>query len=116
MLTTDISALRAAVGFGVAGNFAGHLEQAGEAADFAGVTAASAEAPKGIFPWYVPGHESFLAQFPISSDQLELPVSVEPLNLQIEPEVVVLFDVAYGADGRVVSLTPTAVAARAFNR
>ncbi len=50
------------VGFGVAGNFAGHLEQAGEAADFVRVAAdlpggapGVAEPPKGIFPWYIPG-------------------------------------------------------------
>ncbi|MDT5108038.1 MAG: hypothetical protein QOI25_5551, partial [Mycobacterium sp.] len=30
--------LRTWFGFGVAGNFAGHLEQAGEAADFVNVT------------------------------------------------------------------------------
>jgi len=42
-----------AIGFGVAGNFTGHLEQAGEASDFVGVEAA-AGAPKGVFPFYVP--------------------------------------------------------------
>ena len=39
--------LRTAAGIGVAGNFAGHLEQAGEAADFVNVVADSAVAPKG---------------------------------------------------------------------
>ena len=40
--------------FGVAGNFTGHLEQAGEAADFVSVAAAE-NAPKAVFPTYIPG-------------------------------------------------------------
>lgn len=46
--------LKKMIGLGVAGNFAGHLEQAGEDADFVNVITASANAPKGIFPTYVP--------------------------------------------------------------
>ena len=42
------------IGFGVAGNFAGHLEQAGEAADFTQVKTENAIQPKAIFPFYVP--------------------------------------------------------------
>ena len=37
------------IGFGVAGNFAGHLEQAGEAADFTQVKTENAIQPKAIF-------------------------------------------------------------------
>ena len=37
MIDLDLDELRGWFGFGVAGNFAGHLEQAGEAADFAAV-------------------------------------------------------------------------------
>lgn len=94
-------------GFGVAGNFAGHLEQAGEAADFVGVGEAGVEAPKGIFPWYAPqpaggeapaGSEGvvpeFLHTFPLSHDRILLPEG-EGLNLQIEPEVGVLAELAY---------------------
>ncbi|HEA3286444.1 TPA: hypothetical protein RVS77_000001 [Pasteurella multocida] len=40
--------------FGVAGNFAGHLEQAGEAADFISVQTEEEIQPKAIFPFYVP--------------------------------------------------------------
>ena len=36
------------IGFGVAGNFAGHLEQAGEAADFTQVKTENAIQPKAI--------------------------------------------------------------------
>ena len=43
------------IGFGIAGNFALHLEQAGEADDFALVKTDDEYAPKGIFPFYVNG-------------------------------------------------------------
>jgi hypothetical protein len=92
----------------VAGNFAGHLEQAGEAADFAGV-AAEPEAPKGIFPWYVPGSPTFLGAFPLSHDLLVRPDG--RADLQIEPEVGLLCDVTYARDGTVASLAPRALGA-----
>lgn len=110
MITPPLDDLRAVFGLGVAGNFAGHLEQAGEAADFATVTA-SGDAPKGIFPWYAPGASSFLGEFPLAHDRLVLPVSAEPLNLQIEPEAGVLFEVEYDGTGRVTGLRPVALGA-----
>jgi hypothetical protein len=67
--------------------------------------------PKGIFPFFVPGGATFLGQFPFSADALTLPASVEPLNLQIEPEAAVVCHVGYAADGSVESLTPTAIGA-----
>ena len=69
MTRVELDSMRAWAGIGVAGNFAGHLEQAGEAGDFVGVVAAAESAPKGIFPFYVPGHDSFLAVFPLSRRQ-----------------------------------------------
>ena len=72
MIDLDIAELRSWFGFGVAGNFAGHLEQAGEAADFVNVTSEGV-APKGIFPWYAPGSDSFLGEFPLSNDAIVLP-------------------------------------------
>ena len=72
MITLDDDELRTWFGFGVAGNFAGHLEQAGEAADFATVTSEGI-APKGIFPWYAPGNDTFLGEFPLSHDAIGLP-------------------------------------------
>ena len=90
MIELDLEELRSWFGFGVAGNFAGHLDQAGEAVDFATV-AAKEGAPKGIFPWYAPGYDSFLGEFPLSHDALMVPTEGAedggPLNLQIEPEV-----------------------------
>ncbi len=46
--------LRRIATFGVAGNFTGHLEQAGEARDFTAVKTADAKAPKALFPTYIP--------------------------------------------------------------
>ena len=40
--------------FGVAGNFTGHLEQAGEAKDFTNIKTKEENAPKAIFPTYIP--------------------------------------------------------------
>ena len=85
MIEIPLSEMRNWFGFGVAGNFAGHLEQAGEAVDFVNVTS-EGTAPKGIFPWYAPGAQSFLGEFPLSNDAIQLPAESDgPLNLQIEP-------------------------------
>lgn len=105
----DLEELRSWFGFGVAGNFAGHLEQAGEAADFVNVSSEGA-APKGIFPWYAPGYDGFLGDFPLSNDAILLPESDTPLNLQIEPEVGLACHVAWQGD-TVVSLQPFALGA-----
>ena len=104
--------LRDVAGFGVAGNFAGHLEQAGEDADFAAVDAAP-EAPKGIFPWYVPGDGGFLGTFPLSHDRIVKPPAADDdgVNLQLEPEVGVLLDLVREDDGTVGGLVPVAIAA-----
>ncbi|MEQ8835061.1 MAG: DUF5718 family protein [Miltoncostaeaceae bacterium] len=98
-------------GLGVAGNFAGHLEQAGEAADFADVTPTAPEAPKGIFPWYAPGAGTFLGTAPLDAGRILLPAAEGPANLQIEPEAGVLFEVDYLPDGSVAGLRPTALGA-----
>lgn len=87
------------IGIGVAGNFAGHLEQAGEASDFTDVKA-EAGAPKGVFPFYVPGGDPKahpLHVFPVSSDTLRLGSLEE--NHQIEPEVALLFAIEYEGEG-----------------
>jgi hypothetical protein len=111
VIEISVDDLRAAAGIGVAGNFAGHLEQAGEAADFVNVVAESAQAPKGIFPWYVPGHDGFLATFPLSSDRITWPVRDHDVDLQIEPEVGAICTLTYDAAGTVTAITPEAVAA-----
>ena len=67
-------------------------------------------APKGIFPWYAPGSDTFLGEFPLSSDAVVLPVSDTPLNLQIEPEVALACRVVWHGD-TVSSLQPFALGA-----
>lgn len=110
-IAIDVSSLRSAFGFGVAGNFAGHLEQAGEAGDFVNVDAGGSM-PKGIFPWYAPGTDTFLAPFPLSSDTLAVPEPGDaPLRIQVEPELGVLCDVQRDDAGRVAALLPRWVAA-----
>ena len=49
MIDVALAALRSAAGLGVAGNFAGHPEQAREAADFANVAPVAA-GPQGRVP------------------------------------------------------------------
>lgn len=90
------------IGLGVAGNFAHHLEQAGELSDFENVETKEANAPKGIFPFYLPHSESFLGRYPIGSELLELPEY--EANTQVEPEVAVWFDIEYDASHKVVGL------------
>ena len=100
---------REVIGFGVAGNFAGHLEQAGEAADFVAVEVKEAIAPKAIFPFYVPSETAdFLSTYPLSFDTIVPPNDAD--NLQIEPEVALLCDIHY-EDGKVSALTPVKFAA-----
>jgi len=99
------------VGFGVAGNFAGHLEQAGETPDFVNVKTVSATAPKGLFPYYIKDSSQQVGTFPLSSNEIRYPKNLaENAHLQAEPEVCVLFDVHY-QDGQVIDLSPKAFAA-----
>ncbi len=111
-LPSDHADLHHTFGMGVAGNFAGHLEQAGEAADFVHVTA-ELDMPKGIFPWYAPGSSTFLGAYPLSHTTLALPDGVSDAvgRIQIEPELGVMFDVVRSAAGDVETLIPRWAAA-----
>ena len=91
------------IGLGVAGNFAHHLEQAGELEDFKDVQAQEG-APKGIFPFYLPGHESFLGLYPVGTDRLDLPTY--EANAQVEPEIAILCDIVYDKQMSVQDITP----------
>ena len=92
------------IGFGIAGNFAGHLEQAGEAADFVAVKTESAVQPKAIFPFYVPSEKAgFLSAYPLSHQHIRFPQGAD--NLQIEPEIALICDVQY-KEGKVAALIP----------
>lgn len=94
--------LKDAICLGVAGNFAHHLEQAGELKDFENVVTSEVNAPKGIFPFYLPGSDSFLGLFSIGTDTLHLP-SYEA-NAQVEPEIAILFETVYHTDKSVKTL------------
>ena len=87
---------------GVAGNFAHHLEQAGELKDFENVITAEPDAPKGIFPFYLPGSDTFLGLYSIGTDILTLPDY--EANAQVEPEIAVLFDIVYDDEKKVIDL------------
>ena len=91
------------LGFGIAGNFANHLEQAGESSDFVDVVVDEKDAPKGIFPTFVKQSDTFIGDYPFSSDKIVAP---EGKNIQMEPEVALICDVEYH-DGKVSSITPT---------
>lgn len=98
------------IGLGVAGNFAGHLEQAGEASDFAEVKTKDEQAPKAIFPFYVPSYqldpqEQFLSQYPLSSETIQFPKLSDADHLQIEPEIALVCEIIY-QDNKVVDLIP----------
>ncbi len=98
------------LGLGIAGNFALHLDQAGEAEEFKDVITADEAAPKGIFPFYLPTkqHKSSaketLYTYPLSSKRLDLPK--EDVNVQAEPEVGLLCEVEY-SDGKLTQIIPT---------
>ncbi len=94
---------KAYLGLGVAGNFALHLEQAGELEDFKDVFTEDPNGPKGIFPFYVPGFANQLGIYPLSDDTIILPD--DEVNVQAEPEVALLCEISY-ADGKVTAITP----------
>lgn len=93
--------------FGVAGNFTGHLEQAGEASDFTQIKTVDATAPKALFPTYIPSAgdnvPAFLGVFPFNADTIIFPKGEE--KLQIEPECGVVFDAVW-KDSVITELKP----------
>ncbi|MGL5482384.1 MAG: DUF5718 family protein, partial [Aeromonas veronii] len=95
------------IGLGVAGNFAGHLEQAGEASDFVAVVVRDTTAPKALFPFFVPGHPGQLGVFPLSDKAIFLPEAAVSGDekVQIEPEVALWCELEY-AGKQVVAIHP----------
>lgn len=101
--------------FGVAGNFTGHLEQAGEASDFVNVKTKEAIAPKAMFPTYIPLKQSsdcdcknlttpvFLSKFPFDENKIIYPAGEQ--KIQLEPECAIIFDVKW-KEGKVEKLSP----------
>ena len=103
--------------FGVAGNFTGHLEQAGEAADFMNVKTVEQNAPKAVFPTYIPVNQTaeagvctgsdfvpaFLKVFPFDSTKILFPKNEE--KIQIEPECAIICNAKWEGD-TLVELVP----------
>lgn len=104
--------LKKIASFGVAGNFTGHLEQAGEAADFVNVITKEEKAPKAVFPTYIPSKSEFCPEFlnvfPFDSEKIIYPEN--QTKLQIEPECAIIFDVVW-KNGKVEKLIPFAFGA-----
>ncbi len=96
--------MREFLGFGVAGNFANHLEQAGEADDFADIISDEKDEPKGIFPFYIPRSKTYLGRFCICNDEIILPENKE-LKVQAEPEVGLECEIIYD-NYRVAQIKP----------
>ena len=95
------------LGFGIAGNFALHLAQAGELEEFKDIITADEAAPKGIFPFYLPSPlagKKHLNTYPLSSEYIRLPK--ESVNVQAEPEVGLICEITYTA-GKISKITPT---------
>ena len=92
------------LGFAVAGNFAGHLGEAGEADEFSVIKTEDKNAPKGLFPFYIKGHDSFLGTYPISNDVISTH-NRESDKLQAEPEVALICDFVYENE-KVIDIIP----------
>jgi len=89
--------------FGVAGNFANHLEQAGESADFVDVVVHDANAPKGIFPTFIPNNTTFIGTCPFSNHLIFMP---DGDSIQMEPEVALKCSLTYNDDGYIKDIKP----------
>lgn len=100
--------------FGVAGNFTGHLEQAGEARDFANVKTNDSTAPKAVFPTYIPATAAtavvpeFLTVYPFDAEKIIYPAGEQ--KVQLEPECAIIFNATWNG-ASLTSLDPVAFGA-----
>ncbi len=92
------------LGLGIAGNFALHLQQAGEMEDFKDVVTDDENGPKGMFPFYLPNFSNQLGVYPLSSEKIVLPEG--DVNVQAEPEVALICDLEYD-NGKLAKIVPT---------
>lgn len=106
-------------GLGVAGNVAGHMEQAGEA-EAPKEGAEEPEVPAGIFTFFAPHPHTvdatedevlaMIEQFPVTNAVIDFPHVGG--NVQVEPEMGLYVDIVYSKDGQSVErLTPRRIAA-----
>lgn len=105
-------------GLGVAGNVAGHMQQAGEASE----EEEPAKKPAAVFTFYAPHPHtveateeeilSRLEQFPVTNSVIFFPRFEGAGNVQVEPEMGLYVDIVYSPDEkRVERLIPRRVAA-----
>lgn len=99
-----IEELKDYLGFAVAGNFAGHLGEAGEAYGFSMIKTEEKNAPKGLFPFYIKNHNSFLKTYPISN-KIIYTHGKEENKIQAEPEIALICDFVYKED-KVIDIIP----------
>lgn len=92
------------LGLGVAGNFANHLGEAGEADEFKVIQTLEKDAPKGLFPFYIKEHDSFLKTYPFC-DEIILTHGRENDNIQAEAEVALICDFKY-ENGKITDIIP----------
>jgi len=104
-------------GIGVAGNVAGHMAQAGEAA-----AGHSSKSPSAIFTYYMPpeafsvsddvAEKKRLETFPVTYALIEMPVLPGACRVQVEPELGLYADIVYSKDlKKVERLVPRRLAA-----
>ena len=96
------------LGLGIAGNFALHLDQAGEAEDFKDIITEDEAAPKGMFPFYLPNSNPYakkiLSTYPLSSNIIKLPAL--DVNVQAEPEIGLICNLEY-ENNKLSKIIPT---------
>lgn len=105
----QLNDLKDYLGFAVAGNFVGHLGEAGEADEFSVIQTEEKDAPKGLFPFYIKGHDSFLSTYPISDKTISTHDREED-KIQAEPELALIYDFVY-EDKKVIDIIPRYVSA-----
>lgn len=81
------------IGIAVAGNFAGHLEQAGESKNFKNTV--KDDKPKGIFPFFLPKANNFLKINPLDNQKIVIPKDSRKKFIQSEAEICILCDMKY---------------------
>lgn len=96
--------LRDYLGFAVAGNFATHLSESGIDDEFSAIKTEEEGAPKGLFPFYIKDHDSFLKIYPISHNTI-LTHDREEDMIQAEPELALICDFVY-KNTKVIDIIP----------
>ncbi|WP_104749164.1 DUF5718 family protein [Helicobacter cynogastricus] len=95
------------IGLGVVGNFARHLEQAGEIHTFINMKHVEKDAPKGLFPFYLPHDGGYLGRYCIDNQYIILPPEMVNLHVQAEPEIALECELIYDKEGFVENIVPS---------